>query len=259
MITRTSVKRLIAAILAMFFLVLCFTNEAAAAEKYTTTSTKLKANTWGTAKRYERYYSYKYDDYENKYKMLEIKVPKDGYVTLKTKSTEQICIATARKNKNPQIIYKLSGAKKYLRSLKAGSYYIFSNFSDVKVQYSATKVATAKNTSKAKAKKLKAGTGEIIALYNNKNAPRWYKITLTKRQYVTITLKLLDKADSTTSKGYKLYDAKNNLIEDRYYFYSATNKCKTEKKLAAGTYYLKIEHPKEEYAELSKLMQLSWK
>ena len=45
MITRISVKRLIAAILAMFFLALCFTNEAAAAEKYTTNSTKLKANT----------------------------------------------------------------------------------------------------------------------------------------------------------------------------------------------------------------------
>jgi hypothetical protein len=258
MITRTSVKRLIATILAMFFLALCFTNEAAAAEKYTTNSTKLSANKWGTAKRYERYYNYKYDDYENKYKMLEIKVPKDGYVTLKTNNTSEICIATARKNKNPKILYKLSGSKKYLRPIKAGSYYIFSSFSDVKVQYSATKVATAKNTTKAKSKILKANTGEIIALYDNKKATRWYKITLTKKQYVNITLKLLDKTDYITSKGFKLYDAKNNLIYENIYLYSATNKCKTDEKLAAGTYYLKIEIPKDnEY--LSKLMQISWK
>ena len=42
-------------------------------------------------------------------------------------------------------------------------------------------------------------------------------------EFFTSREELLDKTDYITSKGFKLYDAKNNLIYEKIYLYSATN------------------------------------
>jgi hypothetical protein len=237
-------------------LALSIPNSAMAKEKYISNPTKLKAGVWGKATAYTRYQIK--GVWTSTYHMLQITVPKDGYIILDAKNTTSIYIANAKKNKEPKHLYTLNGAKKYYVALTKGSYYIYS-YSDVKVKYSTKAVASATNTSKAKAKKIKSATSTVITYNETPKKERWYCFDLDTSKIVSFTLKLYASEDSYGTSGgtFSVYDSAGNEVYSAYNSHNKTNKYKTDK-LSKGTYYVKFEKPSTDSSQ-AKTIEFSWK
>lgn len=117
--------------------------------------------------------------------------------------------------------------------LPKGTYYLFSNSENLRFKYEFIKLSSPSNTSKAKAKSLKRGTGKkFLFKFNSKN-PVWYKVKLTAKHKIRIIAQ--DKTGTVdpnvhvfNSKGKEL---KTTALNDYTY---------QTKTVSKGTYYIKL-------------------
>ena len=136
-----------------------------------------------------------------------------------------------------------------------GTYYIYPGLYDstmnYKFKYTFTKqVSDTKNYCKAHATPLAAGTKKVINVLENYSYPRWYKINVSYKHALTITLEDMDKwveMDPTIT----LQSASGKQISLDYI--SGNNYSSTI--VSPGTYYICI----NTYFDYVCLYRLSWK
>lgn len=182
------------------------------------------------------------------YQAFKIKVPKAGYLTFHNyldQTVDSVYFGLYSKpgdiitNKN--CLYSASvgkGVRRYLIPVKKGTYYVCTfgfhpkkrEFYDFSLNFT-DHSAIDRNVSKATASLLKRGKTALVVAPEGYTYSRWYKLSLTKSQ--AITLNLFDQASLA---NLLLYDANLQPLSLK----RAKEGVFTSGKLQRGTYYVEL-------------------
>lgn len=216
-----------------------------------------------SAKQATAYYSQDYNDYS----YTKISVSKTGYIKVETPAEEYASVYVTLCNKNKKAvsdeIYVYDESPYTYFAVSKGTYYIKTRVSSDKlynVKYSFTQVKEKSGSKKSKAvtiKKNKTVKGVLTA--NNKSQTDWYKIKMTKKQVLKLTLKSFHTGTTGDIKIQIIPANKNmTIIGDTVRLYSSTQSqtAKSKGKWSAGTYYLKVSKADK---KASGYYQIKWK
>ncbi len=266
-------KRTFAAILAVTMLAVLVPNTALAANYtnyYTFKSIDLAQKQWAKTNKYS--YKVKNKDCTFTYETLKINVPEDGYVKLESKSTAtNICLSdslkpgkvyTDNQYRNNICKYMLSGSKTYNMVLPKGTYYLYADKKGtMEVKYTFKASENTKNYDRASATKLNRNKKTTIVFNDGHEYSRWFKVKVSSKKKITITLKQLDgnKIDKVTDY-FTVFGPTGKKIKCSK---TSGNNYKTSEALAAGKfYYIRVDYPffwDAPWTDTARIWELSWK
>ena len=196
---------------------------------------------------------------------FKINVPADGYIKVQGKKRlDGVCIYKTLKKEfryEDTLSEYGGGGKISYHALRKGTYYLYVE-SDSKIKWNFVNPKSydqQKNYCRAKATTLAKGKKKTIFFNFKYDFPRWYKITLTKKQRITLSCSFLDEGDF----HYEIVDSRGLDVDDTYnsFYYGNYYGGKKPKEktgvLPKGTYYLFIERDWEADNE-SRICQISW-
>ena len=230
---------------------------ALAATKYTYT---VKALSAGTVAKGTNKSTYTSRTTTEKIFIYKITVPDNGYITVTNYSAyEELYIYKTLAAAKVEIAKTNDAfAEDYAKSAKfpvtKGTYYIrtWAGYSN-NFKYTFTKVAVTSNLYRAAATSLKAGVKKTICVPDGYQAYRWYKISVSSKKTITISFKDLKGSMDKDYPNFTLFSAGGEQIN---VVHGSGTTYKSAKKLAAGTYYIRVNSI---WDEDSYLYTLSWK
>lgn len=250
-----------------------FKSEAKDIYKYNVSN--LKQKTWKTLKEDSSFYK---NDRIFNYNICKITVPSNGYVRIDSSDkTSWINISTKLQKINSPIdsgkpYETLYGSKTYYEVFPKGTYYLYGDmYSTIKIRWSFVKASNPTNFCRAKAKSLASSKKETIVFNDGYEYDRWYKISLKKKQPITVYYSCLDSSVNPISPYFSVYTSKGDRINCPEYESGKSFRTPIQKK---GTYYIRIEKRevssyygrnsntgKEEYRwnSAGRIRKLSWK
>ena len=231
-------------------------------EEYVITS--LKQNTYVSKKSDEA------RDWVIYRQLYKIKVPADGYIKIQSNNNLDSVHIFKKLDKNKGLDSNVGSyvgkdhrsiGKTYYQALRKGTYYLHIE-GNHKIKWNLVNPKNydqQKNYCRAKAMTLPKGKKKTVFFNYRYDFPRWYKITLTKKQRITLNCTFLDEGEF----HYEIVDSRGLDVDDTYnsfyyanYYGGKKPKDKT-KVLPKGTYYLFIERDGETDNE-SRICQISW-
>ena len=195
----------------------------------------------------------------------KINVPADGYIKVQGKKRlDGVCIYKTLKKEfryEDTLSGYGGGGKISYHALRKGTYYLYVE-SDSKIKWNFVNPKSydqQKNYCRAKATTLAKGKKKTVFFNFKYDFPRWYKITLTKKQRITLSCKFLDSGSYhyviTDSRWVDVdKDYKYNMF---YYEYIDSQEKQKTRVLPKGTYYLFIERDPDDNHE-GRICQISW-
>ncbi len=120
--------------------------------------------------------------------------------------------------------------------LPKGTYYLYSNHSELRFKYQFIKKSKPSNTKKSKAKTLKRGVNKTVLFPCKTSYPLWFKVKINSRHKIRVFAK--DKA-LITDPIVQVYDSKGKLVNTTAI---SDTKCQTAA-VPKGTYYIKLIRP----------------
>ena len=215
----------------------------ASTEKYNYKITTLKQKKWVTAKDY----TYNSDTNTYTYYLYKITVPANSFIRIdsKNKSNYIDIYKSFNKNSYPSgSIASFYDNNIYRRVLPKGTYYISAdNGTTFKWQFSRSKNPT--NFCRSRSARLKAGYKKWEIFNYGYEFDRWYRISLTARKPITVTMNQMDK--SYWSVDFSIYNSRGyrvtcNELNDTNYRTAV---------LPKGTYYIRVN--RNEYSEYDEV------
>ena len=206
----------------------------ASTEKYNYKITTLKQKKWVTAKEY----SYNYDTSTYTYNLYKISVPANSFIRVdcKNKSNDIYFFKSINRNNPPFMQDNSINIYSEIISrhvLPKGTYYIYANAGTTfKWQSSTTKNPT--NFCRSRSARLKAGYKKWEVFNYGYEFDRWYRISLTARKPITITMK--DIAEDCGDDNFSIYNSRGYKVSCNEL--SDTNYRTTV--LPKGTYYIRV-------------------
>lgn len=190
-----------------------------------------------------------------------ITIPSDGFIKIGSSAMHRdvYLLPALSKCQNKYISAACLVAKDFAYSkytfipILKGTYYICSPDDNYKVRYTFRKCAPADNYCMAKAKPLAANKNTFVAFQKGYVYDRWYKITLTKKQQISIMSKYLPSSQNDEISVFNSVGKELEVkYEGDYIFKTAKQK--------AGTYYIRINAPwvAYRYPYTSGVRMFSW-
>ena len=250
---RSAVKQLACFLLAVIITVGFVPLPAqASTTKYNYKITTLKQKKWVTAKDY----SYNYDTSTYTYNLYKISVPANSFIRVDCKNKSNSIRFYKSVNRKKDIFdqdyeFFLSDESIYRRVLPKGTYYIRADEGTTfKWQSSITKNPT--NFCRSRSARLKAGYKKWEVFNYGYEFDRWYRISLTARKPITVTMKNMDLDGGGTfsiynSRGYKV-DC--NQLNDTNYRTAV---------LPKGTYYIRVYTYANYNEHYNRIFQFWWR
>ena len=260
---RSAVKQLACFLLAVIITVGFVPLPAqASTTKYNYKITTLKQKKWVTAKGNTSNYNQDKDAWTDTYYLYKISVPANSFIRVDSKSkskTIRIYKSINMKDNpyNSDSIFYLDDATLYRRVLPRGAYYILADEGTTfRWQSATTKNPT--NFCRARAAKLKAGYKKWEVFNYGYEFDRWYRISLTSRKPITVTMKQMDIRWGVNFKVYNSrgYSITCNELNDTNYRTAVLSK---------GTYYIRVgryaywEYGDESYNFADRICQFWWR
>lgn len=196
---------------------------------------------------------------------FKINVPADGYIKVQGKKRlDGVCIYKTLKKEfryEDTLSGYGGGGKISYHALRKGTYYLYVE-SDSKIKWNFVNPKSydqQKNYCRAKATTLAKGKKKTVFFNFKYDFPRWYKITLTKKQRITLSCKFLDSG----SYHYVITDSRWVDVDKDYKYnmfyceYIDSQEKQKTRVLPKGTYYLFIERDPDENHE-GRICQISW-
>ena len=235
---------------------------ALAATRYTYTVKTASAGTTIKGSNTETYTS---QTSTYKVKIYKITVPDDGYITITNYVRDYLILYNSLAEakaydkdgsyNNIEIGYYEEGGKAVIPVKKGTTYYIRTyaggNFK-FKYTFKKAPIATS-NLYRSKATTLKAGTTKTICVPDGYQAYRWYKIKVSSKRTITINFKDLKGEMEKDYPNFTLFSAGGEQIN---VVHGSGTAYKSAKRLAAGTYYIRVG---SNWEENTYLYTLSWK
>lgn len=205
--------------------------------KYNYKSTTLKQKKWVTAKESTYIYNQDKDIVTHNYYLYKISIPANSFIRIdsKTKTGIFYLYKSLNRTKSPydqDNCIHLYNDKIYRYVLPKGTYYIHAFETTFKWQCTTTKNPT--NFCRARSIRLKAGYKKTEVFNHGYEFDRWYRLSLSARKPITVTMKKLDSGYSEFSL--LIYDSRGNKVtcnELNYPNYRTAV-------LSKGTYYILI-------------------
>ena len=192
----------------------------------------------------------------------KIKVPANGYIKIKTNTTNHFFIYNSYKKIGVNNVDSLGYTKIHYRVLPKGTYYILGP-KGAKFNWSFIKTKTPANYCRFKASPLKKGKKITIVFNHNYEFARFYKIKLTSKKAITIKQKGLDSDIGRFYNELELLDSKGCSVGFLNSNTSPEDKEKRTRTLPAGTYYIVVDTSSHGYNGSSERMnhvcQIYWK
>lgn len=198
--------------------------------------------------------------------IYKITIPDDGYITVTNYSGDYLFLSsTLTKAKwggdpNGKTFVEINWwsdtgtAVKKSIPLKKGTYYIRTYpYTAFRFKYTFKKAnIVTSNLFRSKATTLKAGTTKTICVPDGYQAYRWYKIKVSSKRTITINFKDLKGEMEKDYPNFTLFSAGGEQIN---VVHGSGTAYKSAKRLAAGTYYIRVGSNWED----TYLYTLSWK
>lgn len=269
-------KRVFVAVMAVTFLAVCIPLNVEAAEtrtfhySYNKIPVTSGAASYSVAKKYSA--KADKDNVYYTYNVLQIKVPKNGYLIFTTNdSSKKIYINTkvekdvyvGKADYSGRLNDVLTGKTKYYRVLPKGTYYLWSDSSnsDLKLKYTFKSVSNPTNYARATASKLNSGVTKKVVFNNGYEYSRWFKITLSAKKKITINLKNLDDATTLNDPYFKVFNSKGTEVATTAVS-GKSNQYVTKAAQKKGVYYVRIDYPyyySKPWYFASRIRNFSWK
>lgn len=245
---RSAVKQLACFLLAVIITVGFVPLPAQAyTQKYNYKVTTLKQKKWVTAKGNTCNYNQDKDTHTDTYYLYKISVPANSFIRIdsKNKSNSIYIYKSFNKNSSPSdSIASFYDNNIYRCVLPKGTYYIYAEEGTTfKWQSSTSKNPT--NFCRSRAARLKAGYKKLEVFNYGYEYSRWYRISLTARKPITITIKNID--DGYSGRVFSVYNSRGyrvtcNELNDTNYRTAV---------LPKGTYYIRVN--RNEYSEYDEV------
>ena len=200
-------------------------------------------------------YKYSGNDYIRTYYYYKVVAPSEGFFTVsvkKGKSTSFNAYLNVNKKLDPNTdnsFYWRSNENINMIPVSKGIYYFWTQPGQT-IKYKFTKVTQKKNYCVGKALPLKKGKKEVVCQTPKYNFNRWFKISLPKKQAITLWFYEDDWCD--------VYDEELNYIELEHA--SSSSPKWFTKKMPKGDYYIKVSSSGySNYNNTSYVHTLYWK
>lgn len=231
---RSAVKQLACFLLAVIITVGFVPLPAhASTEKYKYKITTLKQKKWVTAKEY----TYNSDTSTSTYYLYKITVPANSFIRIDSKNkskTIRIYKSINMKDSpwNSDSIFYLDDATLYRCVLPRGAYYILAD-EGTTFKWQSAKTKNPTNFCRSRSVRLKTGYKKTEVFNIGYEFDRWYRISLTARKPITVTMKPMD---SDGSDNFSIYNSRGyrvscNELNDTNYRTAV---------LPKGTYYIRV-------------------
>ena len=141
-------------------------------------------------------YDFDYDTYDDIYHLYRISVPVNGFVKIVVSNASADVkiyksIDWSKYLYESNCIIRSYGKKVHYAVLPKGTYYLEVG-EKTKLKWTFTSMPNKTNYCRARAAALKSGKKPLIMFNYRYDHDRWYKIRITKRKKITISLKTLD-------------------------------------------------------------------
>ena len=239
---RSAVKQLACFLLAVIITVGFVPLPAqASTKKYNYKITTLKQKKWVTAKDYTYNYNQDKDVTTYTYQLYKITVPANSFIRIdsKNKSDDYYGIYIFKSLNRNKPYYSQANyidyynVNIYRQVLPKGTYYIYADAGTTfKWQSTTTKNPT--NFCRSRSARLKAGYKKWEVFNYGYEFDRWYRISLTARKPITITMK--DIAEDYGDDNFSIYNSRGYKVSCNEL--SDTNYRTTV--LPKGTYYIRV-------------------
>ena len=214
--------------------------------------------------------TYDFDTGVQNYTLYKISVPADGYIKFQLSNADAgialyKSFYTNRNLSDANIIRCLYDKKTHFFVLPKGTYYLhlYKDEAYTTLKWTFTKLSKKANYCRARASALARTKKANCMFHYGYEHAKWYKIKLTKKQKITITLKTLD--DQFSLGMVRVFNSKEKLINtkmqesgDNAYALSVYQ----SDTLPKGIYYIRLsrkyDYNNSDYA-VGRLAQLSWK
>lgn len=228
-------KRLYFAIVVIFVLAIFIPAKAEAVNTYSYTITDLPQNKWMARK--ENVYANSTNNYHAKYNVFKIKAPSNGYIKIESNDSDSYIYSFLRlpKDTSPFNDYYgcFHGENEYYAVVPSGTSYLHTDGTSNKIRWSFIKASNPSNNCRSKAKPLAKNKKETIVFNDGYEYSRWYKVTLKKKQPLTVNLKCLDSNDNI----FQVFSSKGEEINCPPLIGYKTYRTMI---LPKGTYYIRI-------------------
>ena len=254
---RSAVKQLACFLLAVIITAVFVPLPAqASTTKYNYKITTLKQKKWVTAKEY----NYNSDTNTSTYYLYRISVPANSFIRIDSKNkskTFRIYKSINMKDHpfNSDYTFFLYDATHYHRVLPRGTYYIYAD-EGTTFRWQSTTTKNPTNFCRSRSVRLKAGYKKWEVFNPGYEFDRWYRISLTARKPIYVTMKQIDEYGSVdfsvfNSRGYEV--SCNSLGNSNY----------RTAVLPKGTYYISVYFGDYEgynsFNERGRIVQFWWR
>ena len=232
-----TIKKLLLNVMLMTFMLVMGSMTVSAA----TTTQNLGQNKWVN-------YDGKVDTY------YKITVPNDGYITLSVANPSGSYMDVDMHNKSKKylggIIFTDKKNDTATYAVAKGTYYLRAyQTKGFQLKYKFTKAVNKSNYCIGKAVKLKKNAKVTVVQSPMNNYDRWYKITLTKKQKINMSI--------IGSGSMTLYDADCEQVSLKSNYKSGTETYVTKQAQKKGTYYVRV-RSYHNYSQ-AEMCTFSWK
>lgn len=227
-------------------------------QKYNYKVSTLKQKKWVTAKDYTYNYNQDKDTDTYTYYFYKISVPANSFIRVDSKNKSNSIGFYKSVNRKKDIFdqyceFSLYDKNIYRRVLPKGTYYIRAD-EGTTFKWQSTKIKNPTNFCRSRSSRLKAGYKKWEVFNYGYEFDRWYRISLTARKPITVTMKQMD-SNYNYYNSFSIYNSRGykvtcNSLND-------TNFRTTV--LPKGTYYIRVNCGNYEDLFFGRISQFWWR
>lgn len=205
--------------------------------KYNYKSTTLKQKKWVTAKESTFIYNQDKDIVTHNYYLYKISIPANSFIRIdsKTKTGIFYLYKSLNRTKSPydqDNCIHLYNDKIYRYVLPKGTYYICA-YEEPTFKWQSTTTKNPTNFCRSRSARLKAGYKKWEVFNYGYEFDRWYRISLTARKPITVTMKQMD---SDGGDNFSIYNSRGYYVTCN----ELNDSVSRTAVLPKGTYYIRV-------------------